>query len=167
MSVLMGVNSDDGRGNITLFGTYEDMEEMLGKDRDTGAVLCSVLLTPSVVVHLTSVASTVRLATTQGSNCFPELNGELVPFTGRSDMYYNYGAVNHYQRPVERWNLGASGHYELTESVEAYFDTTYMNKTAARLQNLRRSTVRSLPTVTTHCCWVEIPTTLMVFAWVI
>ena len=29
---------------------------------------------------------------------FQELNGELVPFTGRSDMYYNYGAVNHYQR---------------------------------------------------------------------
>ena len=49
-------------------------------------------------------------------------------------MYYNYGAVNHYQRPVERWNLGASGHYELTESVEAYFDTTYMNnKTAAQI----------------------------------
>jgi outer membrane receptor protein involved in Fe transport len=42
-------------------------------------------------------------------------------------MYYNYGAVNHYQRPVERWNLGASGHYELTENVEAYFDTSYMN----------------------------------------
>jgi outer membrane receptor protein involved in Fe transport len=65
---------------------------------------------------------------------FQELNGELVPFSGRSDMYYNYGAVNHYQRPVERWNLGASGHYELTESVEAYFDTTYMNnKTAAQI----------------------------------
>jgi len=49
-------------------------------------------------------------------------------------MYYNYGAVNHYQRPVERWNLGASGHYEITESVEAYFDTTYMNsKTAAQI----------------------------------
>ena len=37
MSVMMGVNSEDGRGNITLFGSYEDMQSMIGKDRDTGA----------------------------------------------------------------------------------------------------------------------------------
>ena len=135
MSVLMGVNSDDGRGNITLFGTYEDMEEMLGKDRDTGA--CTLFGSSNPFCGGSS--NFRRFNGTIGNNSgfgtvFQELNGELVPFTGRSDMYYNYGAVNHYQRPVERWNLGASGHYELTESVEAYFDTTYMNnKTAAQI----------------------------------
>jgi len=135
MSVLMGVNSDDGRGNITLFGTYEDMEEMLGKDRDTGA--CTLFGSSDPFCGGSS--NFRRFNGTIGNDSgfgtvFQELNGELVPFTGRSDMYYNYGAVNHYQRPVERWNLGASGHYELTESVEAYFDTTYMNnKTAAQI----------------------------------
>jgi outer membrane receptor protein involved in Fe transport len=135
MSVMMGVNSDDGRGNITLFGTYEDMEEMLGKDRGTGA--CTLFGSSDPFCGGSS--NFRRFNGTIGNDSgfgtvFQELNGELVPFSGRSDMYYNYGAVNHYQRPVERWNLGASGHYELTENVEAYFDTTYMNnKTAAQI----------------------------------
>ena len=134
MSVLMGVNSEDGRGNITLFGTYEDMEAMIGRDRDTGA--CTLF--GSSAPFCGGSSNFRRFNGTIGNGVtgllFQELNGELVPFTGRSDMYYNYGAVNHYQRPVERWNLGASGHYELTDDVEAYFDTTYMNnKTAAQI----------------------------------
>ena len=134
MSVLMGVNSDDGRGNITLFGTYEDMEEMLGKDRDTGACTLFGSSNPFCGGSSNFRRFNGTIGNGVAGTVFQELNGELVPFTGRSDMYYNYGAVNHYQRPVERWNLGASGHYELTESVEAYFDTTYMNnKTAAQI----------------------------------
>ena len=50
MSVMMGVNSDDGRGNITLFGSYEDMQSMIGKDRDTGACTLFALQTPSVAL---------------------------------------------------------------------------------------------------------------------
>jgi iron complex outermembrane receptor protein len=134
MSVLMGVNSDDGRGNITLFGTYEDMEEMLGKDRDTGACTLFGSSDPFCGGSSNFRRFNGTIGNGVAGTVFQELNGELVPFTGRSDMYYNYGAVNHYQRPVERWNLGASGHYELTENVEAYFDTTYMNnKTAAQI----------------------------------
>ena len=134
MSVLMGVNSDDGRGNITLFGTYEDMEAMIGKDRDTGACTLFGSSNPFCGGSSNFRRFNGTIGNGVAGTVFQELNGELVPFTGRSDMYYNYGAVNHYQRPVERWNLGASGHYELTESVEAYFDTTYMNnKTAAQI----------------------------------
>ena len=134
MSVLMGVNSDDGRGNITLFGTYEDMEEMIGKDRDTGACTLFGSSNPFCGGSSNFRRFNGTIGNGVAGTVFQELNGELVPFSGRSDMYYNYGAVNHYQRPVERWNLGASGHYEITESVEAYFDTTYMNnKTAAQI----------------------------------
>jgi len=134
MSVLMGVNSEDGRGNITLFGTYEDMEAMIGRDRDTGA--CTLFGSDQPFCGGSSNFRRFNGTISNGVTglMFQELDGELVPFTGRSDMYYNYGAVNHYQRPVERWNLGASGHYELTDDVEAYFDTTYMNnKTAAQI----------------------------------
>ena len=134
MSVLMGVNSDDGRGNITLFGTYEDMESMIGKDRDTGACTLFGSSNPFCGGSSNFRRFNGTIGNGVAGTVFQELNGELVPFSGRSDMYYNYGAVNHYQRPVERWNLGASGHYELSESVEAYFDTTYMNnKTVAQI----------------------------------
>ena len=135
MSVLMGVNSEDGRGNITLFGTYEDMESMIGKDRDTGA--CTLF--GSYEPFCGGSSNFRRFNGTIGNGVagtvFQELDGTIVPIDfSRSDVFYNYGAVNHYQRPVERWNLGASGHYEITDDVEAYFDTTYMNnKTAAQI----------------------------------
>jgi len=128
MSVLMGVNSSDGRGNITLFGSYEDQEEMLGKDRDTGA--CTLFGSSEPFcggsANFRIFRGTVNNGVV-GGFMHQEPNGELIPFVGTSDQRYNYGAVNHYQRPVERWNLGASGHYELTENVEAYFDISYMN----------------------------------------
>ena len=135
MSLLMGVNSEDGRGNISLFGTYEDMQSMIGKDRDTGA--CTLF--GSSAPFCGGSSNFRRFNGTIGNGVagtvFQELDGTIVPIDfSRSDVFYNYGAVNHYQRPVERWNLGASGHYEITDDVEAYFDTTYMNnKTEAQI----------------------------------
>jgi outer membrane receptor protein involved in Fe transport len=135
MSVMMGVNSDDGRGNITLFGSYEDMQSMIGKDRDTGA--CTLFGSADPFCGGSSNFRRYNGTISNGvsGTVFQELDGTIVPIDfSRSDVFYNYGAVNHYQRPVERWNLGASGHYEITDSVEAYFDTTYMNnKTEAQI----------------------------------
>ena len=135
MSVMMGVNSTDGRGNITLFGSYEDMQSMIGKDRDTGA--CTLFGSSDVFCGGSSNFRRYNGTIGNGvaGTVFQELDGTIVPIDfSRSDVFYNYGAVNHYQRPVERWNLGASGHYAITDSVEAYFDTTYMNnKTEAQI----------------------------------
>ena len=135
MSVLMGVNSDDGRGNITLFGTYEDMESMIGRDRDTGACTLFGASAPFCGGSSNFRRFNGTIGNGVAGTVFQELDGTIVPIDfSRSDVFYNYGAVNHYQRPVERWNLGASGHYELTDDIEAYFDTTYMNnKTAAQI----------------------------------
>ncbi|MDB2433818.1 TonB-dependent receptor [Luminiphilus sp.] len=135
MSVMMGVNSDDGRGNITLFGSYEDMQSMIGKDRDTGACTLFGSADPFCGGSSNFRRYNGTIGNGVAGTVFQELDGTIVPIDfSRSDVFYNYGAVNHYQRPVERWNLGASGHYEITDSVEAYFDTTYMNnKTEAQI----------------------------------
>jgi outer membrane receptor protein involved in Fe transport len=135
MSVMMGVNSDDGRGNITLFGSYEDMQSMIGKDRDTGACTLFGSADPFCGGSSNFRRYNGTIGNGVSGTVFQELDGTIVPIDfSRSDVFYNYGAVNHYQRPVERWNLGASGHYEITDSVEAYFDTTYMNnKTEAQI----------------------------------
>ena len=108
---------------------------MIGKDRDTGA--CTLFGSSNPFCGGSSNFRRFNGTISNGvaGTVFQELDGTIVPIDfSRSDVFYNYGAVNHYQRPVERWNLGASGHYELTESIEAYFDTTYMNnKTAAQI----------------------------------
>jgi outer membrane receptor protein involved in Fe transport len=128
MSVLMGINSDDGRGNITISGSYEDMEAMIGSDRDTGACTLGGSSTPRC-------AGSSNFRRFQGTRdngveryMFQQEDGTIIPIDfGNPAHTYNYGAVNHYQRPVERWNFGASGYYELTGDIETYFDTSYMN----------------------------------------
>jgi iron complex outermembrane receptor protein len=128
MSVIMGVNSDDGRGNITLSASYEDMESMIGRDRDTGACTLGGTSSPRCV----GSSNFRRFQGTRDNGVerymFQQADGTVIPYDFSNPSFsYNFGAVNHYQRPVERWNIGSSGHYELTESAEAYFDASYMN----------------------------------------
>ena len=41
------------------------------------------------------------------------------PFDFANDLY-NFGPLNHYQRPERRYNLGAMGHYEFGEHADVY-----------------------------------------------
>ncbi len=127
LSLLMGINSADGAGNITLFGSYEDQDELIGADRDTGA--CT--LGGSTTINCVGSSNFRRFNGTLGngvtSTVFQQADGTLTPFAGGAAETYNFGARNHYQRPIERWNLGASGHYEITGDLEVYADTSYMN----------------------------------------
>jgi iron complex outermembrane receptor protein len=108
---------------------------MIGKDRDTGACTLFGSADPFCGGSSNFRRYNGTIGNGVAGTVFQELDGTIVPIDfSRSDVFYNYGAVNHYQRPVERWNLGASGHYEITDNVEAYFDTTYMNnKTEAQI----------------------------------
>jgi outer membrane receptor protein involved in Fe transport len=127
MSFLMGVNTADNSGNITIFGSYEDQEELLGGDRDTGA--CT--LGGSSTINCVGSSNFRRFNGTLGNGVtgtmFQQEDGTLTSFKGGAAETYNFGARNHYQRPVERWNLGASGYYEIGGGLEAYADTSYMN----------------------------------------
>lgn len=127
ISLLMGANSADGNGNITIFGSFEDQEELLGADRDTGA--CS--LGGTDVINCVGSSNFRRFNGTLGNGVagtlFQQPDGTLTPFQGGAAETYNFGARNHYQRPLERWNLSASGYYEIDGGLEAYADSTYMN----------------------------------------
>ena len=127
LSMLMGVNTSDGAGNITIFGSYEDQEELLGADRDTG----SCTLGGTSTINCVGSSNFRRFNGTLGNGVtgtmFQQADGTLTRFAGGAAETYNFGARNHYQRPVERWNLGASGHYEISGGLEAYADTSYLN----------------------------------------
>lgn len=127
LSLLMGVNTSDGAGNITIFGSYEDQDELLGADRDTGA--CT--LGGTSTINCVGSSNFRRFNGTLGNGVtgtvFQQADGTLTPFQGGAAETYNFGARNHYLRPVERWNLGGSGRYEISGGLEAYADMSYMN----------------------------------------
>jgi iron complex outermembrane receptor protein len=124
LSLMVGVNSGDGRGNITAYATVFDGDEVMQGDRDYSA--CS--LNPAGSVSFAcggSGTSATGLFTNFGigspnfqftATDDPEA---MRPFDATQDLY-NFGPLNHYQRPERRYSLGAMGHYEFNEHADVY-----------------------------------------------
>ncbi len=119
LSLMIGVNSGDGRGNITAYATVFDGDQVLQGDRDYSA--CS--LNPNPVGSFTCGGSSTNAGgrftdfatydfTTDTNTSFRDID-----FT--TDLY-NFGPLNHYQRPERRYSLGAMGHYEFNEHADVY-----------------------------------------------
>jgi iron complex outermembrane recepter protein len=124
-SVVMGINSGDGRGNITAYASVFDSKEVLQADRDYSA--CS--LNPAPVGGSFSCGGSSTSATGRFTNF--GIGGPAFDFTATDDPdamraydfandLYNFGPLNHYQRPERRYNLGAMGHYEFNEHADVY-----------------------------------------------
>ncbi|MBB6094580.1 outer membrane receptor protein involved in Fe transport [Povalibacter uvarum] len=146
-NILMGVGTDDGRGNITAYVSYQDNKQILQRDRDFSA--CSLGANPTVSFacggsgtafpgQFTDFNSNFngRVGpdglpntaddTVADTNPLPSYNlsidqgtGDFRNFTAALDQY-NFGPVNHFLRPDTRYSLGAMGHYEISEHADVY-----------------------------------------------
>jgi iron complex outermembrane receptor protein len=134
-NILMGVSTEDGRGNITAYAGVRDNKKVLQRDRDYSA--CSLDTNPTESFECGGSATSFP-----GYFYFPssvpnpdqdpeDENDDFIkaftidpnlgfrPFNADTDLY-NFGPTNHYQRPDRRYTLGAFGHYELSEAADVY-----------------------------------------------
>jgi len=121
-NVIMGVNTEDGRGNITAYAGVRDNDEVLQRDRDYSG--CSLSATrDSDLSHRCggSATSYPGYFYTAGSAFTVDstTGNTFRPFSAGTDLY-NFGPSNYYQRPDRRYSLGAMGHYEITEHADVY-----------------------------------------------
>jgi len=119
LSLMLGVNSGDGRGNITAYATVYDGDQILQADRDYSA--CS--LNPNPVGSFTCGGS----STNAGGRFtdFSTYDFTIDTPTAFRDIdltadLYNFGPLNHFQRPERRYSIGAMGHYEFNEKADVY-----------------------------------------------
>ncbi|MEQ9463710.1 MAG: TonB-dependent receptor [Haliea sp.] len=127
-SLIMGGNFDNGRGNVTAYATYREIDPVLQSERDYSA--CAL--------------------NNPGTGCFgsgTSAAGTFIPGDGSQGVYrvsgnqlveptevYNYGPLNYYQRPDERYTAGAFGRYQINEHVETYTELMFMdNQTNAQI----------------------------------
>jgi len=117
-SILVGISTEDGRGNFTAYAGWMENDEVLQRDRDYSA--CSLNAGPTVSFSCggSSTAAPARL-TDFATYDFAADGTSWRSWSGATDQY-NFGPTNHYLRPASRYNVGASGHYELSESVDVY-----------------------------------------------
>lgn len=122
VNILMGVSSPDGKGNITAYAGYRKNNKVLGRDYDYAA--CSLgapaTATPSDFQCSGSGTSFPGQFTDFSTYAFTvDAGGNFIPYVGARDAY-NFGPLNYYQRPDERYTLGAFGHYDVSDKVEVY-----------------------------------------------
>jgi iron complex outermembrane recepter protein len=143
-TLTVGVSTEDGRGNITAYASYQDNKAILQRDRDYSA--CALDANPTVSFACGgSPTAFPGLFTDRGANSnssigpdgrpgtaddVPDtnplpsfnqtLNGnDFRAFNNTTDLY-NFGPLNYYLRPDTRYSLGAIGHYELAPFADLY-----------------------------------------------
>jgi len=127
-SVLMGGNFDGGKGNATLFLNYKADDALLQSERDYSA--CTVSSTAAgFVCGGSGTNATGRITVLGGPNNGKVFtNGDRMgtarPFANATDQY-NFGPLNHYQRPSERYGFNAMANYQAAPNVKAYTELSF------------------------------------------
>jgi iron complex outermembrane receptor protein len=133
LAFIAGLNSSDGKGNATFYATYRNVAAILqSKYSYSACTLNSGYATSNSGKFSCGGSPTSfpgRFATigagAPASNNTIGPNGTLIPFTAANN--YNFGALNFYQRPDERYTAGAFLHYEFNDHATVYAQTMFMD----------------------------------------
>lgn len=131
INFTLGANTPDGRGNVTLFGSYENRGAISQADRSISACALGQDTGPNSFAGFGCVGSAnFRLLGGPGGFTFVQEDGEIVPFAGGPAQTFNFGPFNFFQRPSERFQIYARGHYELDYGIEAFADLSFTNNSS-------------------------------------
>lgn len=130
-NVLLGVNSENGRGNVEIYGGYRSTEALRDSGRDYTACPIQSAAFAGIAPHgffcSGSPNSPVGLLISLDGPVPPlrtTERGDLVPFEEPRDDF-NYAPFNYLLRPDTRWTAGWFGHYEIDRSAELYASTMF------------------------------------------
>ena len=126
VTLLMGVNAPDDRGNMTAYVTYRNDDTISQANRDFSA--CSLGGTEQLLGGVQSFTCGGSSTSYPGRfTDFATYNFTVNSATGNTFRnfaaatdQYNFGPINYYQRPDERYSLGAMGHYEINEHFDVF-----------------------------------------------
>jgi outer membrane receptor protein involved in Fe transport len=118
VTLTFGVNSPDGKGNITAYASYRQINQILEGNRDYST--CTLNSGAVFTCGGSGTASPARVGgfTVSGSTFRPRVSATDV---------YNFGPTNFYQRPDERYTLGAFAHYQIADWAQAYSQVMFMD----------------------------------------
>ena len=149
-TLLMGANTDNGKGNVTAYLGYQNTSAVLAGARDFGActIGTNANYLPTVsqdnIGHVCSGSSNYNRwisidnyhpgAPISAYDFFEtgtghSGSGAFVPWAGPGSVpsperHFNYGALNYLQRPDTRYQGGFFAHYEVNKELDVY--TSFM-----------------------------------------
>ncbi|WP_158608466.1 TonB-dependent receptor domain-containing protein [Stagnimonas aquatica] len=134
LAAVIGTNTADGKGNVSAYATYRQIDPIDQGQRDfsacalsrasapTGArpndFICGGSGTSATGQILGNYDGAYTLDTSGPGNTFR-------PFAA-TDVF-NFNPYNYFQRNDERYTLGAFGHYEINKHAEVYSQVMFMD----------------------------------------
>jgi iron complex outermembrane receptor protein len=145
ISLLMGVNAPEERGNITGYFVYRNIDEVSSGSRDYSActlgtsatgLLCSLSgSTYPAQIQLSNPATGLR----RGAYTIDSTTGNTLRTYNNNTDGFNIGNTYGLQLPDQRYNAGLIGNYSLTPKIEFYTQMMFMDD---------KSTYKISPTAT-------------------
>lgn len=127
---VMGANTADDKGNVTLYAQYRNAQPIVQSSRDFSA--CS--LTTNIQLAPPFFDGTYYCGGSAGT---PQV-GRFISFetgedgnfspsgtVGPAGAAFNFAPQNYLQRPDDRYNLGAMGHYQLAGDLEMFGELSF------------------------------------------
>jgi outer membrane receptor protein involved in Fe transport len=134
ISVLMGSNFANGKGNATVFFNYKKDNALLQSERDFSACALGVSDTPSTINQTTfgpgfrcggsNTAFPGRFITSTGQFTVTNAQGGTRAYNASLDQY-NFAPTNYFQRPSERYGFNAFANHELAEGHKLYSEFSF------------------------------------------
>lgn len=161
LSLVMGANTGDGRGNATVYFRYLENEGIDQGARDFarcalsgsgGNLTCAgsnqgpfpttFVVSPAIpvgglpadAVALRNADGTIQLDADGDpiANGAFSLNGDSTLSAGFNNAF-NFNPQNPIRRETERFNAGFLGHYEITDNIEAYGEFGFSKSTSPQV----------------------------------
>jgi iron complex outermembrane recepter protein len=144
-NILMGGNFVNGKGNATLFLSYQKEDALLQSERDYSAcgiggsttnsttVVNGVTLGPGFRCGGSNTSFPGRFITAAGNRTVANAQGGTRAYVPNLDVY-NFGPLNYFQRPSERYGANATASYDITDSAKIYSEFSFHdNRTVAQI----------------------------------
>ena len=123
LNVTLGVTAPDGKGNLMAYAGYRNNNPILQGERDYST--CSIGAPNAATGPATYSCGGSGTSFPGRFTDFSTFNSTLgtgrtfVPFDANTGNY-NFGPLNYYQRPDERYTMGAFGRYEVSDKAEVF-----------------------------------------------
>ncbi|MEA1674253.1 TonB-dependent receptor plug domain-containing protein [Nitrospirillum sp. BR 11163] len=117
-SGVLGVNTPDGKGNITVYADYRKTMAVTQDKRDYSACAISVSAKGAYSCGGSGTTAPAQIIDNIGGGDYVVSGTSLRDYT--SADAFNYAPYNYYQRPDQRYSAGFFGHYEFNPHVQVY-----------------------------------------------
>ncbi len=121
INITLGVSAPDGKGSILAYAGYRNNNPILQADRDYSG--CSIGAPGAAPADFTCGGSSTsfpgRFTDFGTFNSTLGAGRTFTPFSNSLNQY-NFGPLNYYQRPDERYTLGTFAQYQVNEHAEVF-----------------------------------------------